>query len=187
MMPMFYGERPFYYSPEPKHHDAITRAWSAMIREQPRAYFAYRGTAFAELLGLSDSDLWLPVWSQFLGYPELRAYIHHNAGASGFQSVTAQALLWTAFDTPLFRPYLYAAIALLLLLRCREALSFGLLASGLLYELSYFPADNTVDFRYSHWMITCTVIAVAAMFARRWRAGQRERGAALAPVPAEAA
>ncbi len=186
-MPLFYGERPFYVMPKPEEHEAIARAWRTLIGGDLRSYLTYRGTAFLELLGLSESDLWLPVWAQFLGYQELRPYIHHNAGASGFQQLVAPGLLWTAFDITMFRPYLYAAIALLLLVWCcRDALSFGLIASGLLYELSYFPADNTVDFRYSHWMITCTVIAVVVMFARRWRAGQRDRGVALAPVPAEA-
>ena len=187
-MPIFYGERPFFYLPGPTQHEDIRRAWREMVFGEPRAYFAYRGTAFAELLGLTESALWLPVWTQFLGYPELRAYIHHNAGASKFQETVIPGLFWTAFESPLFRPYLYAAIGLLLLLLCsRDALSFGLISGGLLYELSYFPADNTVDFRYSHWMITVNVIAVVVLFARRWRAGQRARGVELAPVPAEVA
>ena len=70
----------------------------------------------------------------------------------------------------MFRPYLYALLALALLLLCaRERLGIALLASGLLYELGYFPVAGTPDVRYSHWMITCTVIALIMVFVRRLR------------------
>jgi len=187
-MALFVGKQSFFNAPGPSNHDATMRAWRTFVLGDLRSYLQYRGTAFAELLGLSESALWLPVWSQFLGYPELRNVINHNAGWSSFQAVAAEAMTWMAFETPAFRPYIYFAVALLLLVVCcRDALSFGVLSSGLLYELGYFPAANTVDFRYSHWMIACTVIGVVVLFARRWRAGQRARGVTLAPVPAEAA
>ncbi|HEX4419771.1 MAG TPA: hypothetical protein VH165_17780 [Kofleriaceae bacterium] len=180
-MALFYGDRPVFALPQPQHHEAIVRAWRELVFGDPRAYFAYRGTGFQELLGMSDTDLWLPVWGQFLGYPELRTLVHHNAALSEFQSAALPAMLWTAFDIALFRPYIYALLALLLLVTCcRDRLSLGLLGSGLLYELSFFPAANTVDFRYSHWMIACTCLATVVLFGQRWRAGRAEI-AAVAP------
>jgi hypothetical protein len=79
---------------------------------------------------------------------------------------------WLSLETPLFRPYLYVAIALLLLvLAVRDRLTLALVISGLNYELSFFPTAGAPDSRYSHWMITCTCIAAVLLFAQRLRRG----------------
>jgi hypothetical protein len=167
-MAVFYGEESLFTQVGPQHHEAVARAWRELVPGDRSAYLAYRLAGFRELLGLSDSDLWFPVWFQFLGYPELRTRVNHNAAWSGFQVVTVAWAGWMAFDTPLFRPYLYALLALgLLVVCCRDRLSLALLTSGLLYELSYLPAANTVDFRYSHWLVVCTCAAAVMLFVRR--------------------
>ena len=57
-----------------------------------------------------------------------------------------------------------------LVLCCRDRLTLGLLASGVLYELSYFPVGPNPDYRYSHWMIAATTLACVILFVRRLRA-----------------
>lgn len=167
-MALIYSDKPLFALPGPSNHEAIARAWRELVLGDWRAYLDYRIAGFRELLGLSREELWLPVWYLFLGYPELRKLVHHNAAQSGFQALVVPALGWVANGTPLFRPYLYAVLAIALLLVCaRDRVTIGLLISGLLYELSYFPAANTVDFRYSHWMIACTTLATVVLFLRR--------------------
>ena len=75
-----------------------------------------------------------------------------------------------ADHTPLFRPWIYAAIALLLLVTsCRSRIGWALLTSGLLYELTFFVANADPDYRYSHWMITTTCIGTIIVFVQRLR------------------
>jgi hypothetical protein len=182
-MPLFYSARPLFAVPNPQDHAAILRAWRELVLGNWRDYLTYRTEGFRELLGLSDAGLWLAVWTGFLGYPELRKLVHHNAAAAGLQAVLGVKFSWLATETPVFRPYLYAILAIALLLACcRDRLTFAMLVSGLLYELSYFPAANTPDFRYSHWMIVCTCFATLTLFARRLRAGR-----AATPPAVEAA
>ena len=80
-------------------------------------------------------------------------------------------LYWLADHTPLFRPWVYAVIAILLLITCcRDRVTLALFLSGLCYELSYFPVAAEPDFRYSHWMITTVVIGGVILFIKRVRA-----------------
>jgi hypothetical protein len=98
--------------------------------------------------------------------------IDHYATWSSAQHYIAVVLIWLNEYTPLFTPYVYALVALALLaLFCRDRLTAGLLTSGLLYELSFFPFSPTPDFRYSHWMITATCLAAVLLFVQRYRAG----------------
>jgi hypothetical protein len=70
----------------------------------------------------------------------------------------------------MFRPYVYALIALALLVLCaRDRLTIGLYTSGLLYQLSFMPVNAEPDYRYSHWMITSVCIATVILFVRRMR------------------
>jgi hypothetical protein len=79
-------------------------------------------------------------------------------------------LYWLSYATPLFRPCIYVFAALLLIaLWGRDRLSFALFASGVLYELSFFPAFAESDYRYSHWMITSSVIACVIVLIQRRR------------------
>ena len=69
----------------------------------------------------------------------------------------------------LFRPYVYLAIALILLplaLRRRERAAVVLLASGIAYELALFVVTSDAEYRYSHWMIVATLLAVVVLIAR---------------------
>ena len=60
-------------------------------------------------------------------------------------------------------------------IRRRDGCVIAVITSGILYEASYFIGAAAPDYRYSHWMVTCTVIAAAIVFDERLRAG-RTRG-----------
>ncbi len=79
-----------------------------------------------------------------------------------------QHLVDASANTLVFRPYLYFAIAALLLpLAWRQRDAFALLASGLIYELTLLPFAPSAEYRYSHWMIVCTVLAVVILVRER--------------------
>ncbi|MDB4956290.1 MAG: hypothetical protein JWO36_3859 [Myxococcales bacterium] len=149
---------------------ALTRSWKEIISSDWHAYFTFRLASFAEVLGLSDDGTMAPVWNLFLEDPSQRNWIEHDASWSSFQEVAGSWLGWLSRETPMFRPWFYALISIVVLLTMsRDRLSFALLTSGVLYELSFAPAAGTPDFRYSHWMIVCTYLATTIVFIQRLR------------------
>jgi hypothetical protein len=98
--------------------------------------------------------------------PPLAASISHNASPSLVQRG------WFAFARAvpgvLYVPFVYFAIALLLVPIARSRLVFALLGSGLGYELGLVPFAMNGDYRYSHWLILSTVVAAVLVFVRRY-------------------
>jgi len=71
----------------------------------------------------------------------------------------------------LFAPALYLALAITALVVAalrRQRMAVALLASGILYELSWFVVATDAQYRYSHWMIVSTIIALVLVIAS-WR------------------
>jgi hypothetical protein len=146
------------------------RAWRTLVFGDPGAYFAYHWDNFSILLGTCYDCVAAAVWNLPLEKADYMQYIEHNAAWSRFQDFVAWPLYDIAVITPLFTPWVYAAIGLLLLALCvRDRLTFGLLTSGLLYQLSYFPVGANPDYRYSHWMIACVCLATVILFIQRLR------------------
>ncbi len=169
---------------DPSGRAALLRARRELAWAHPRAYVWHRGRQLRLALGLEPSERWTPIYTSFTEKPAQRLIVHQRATHSAAQ----QLLIDAVEETPavLFRPYLYAALALLLLplaiiRRQRDALA--LLASGLAYEASLFVTVVTPEYRHSHWLITCTVIGAVMLAARELssRAARRARPAA-APV-----
>jgi hypothetical protein len=162
--------RVFDHAKTDVQRQALTRAWKTLVLGDLPAYLAFRRDVFCELIGVTPNDPWGSIYNWFLEMPEQMSYTEHNATWSQAQGRLSHVYGWFVTETPLFRPYVYIAVALILLvLCCRDSLTFALLGSGLTYELSFFPAAGTPDFRYSQWMITCTCLAVALLFAQRLR------------------
>jgi hypothetical protein len=159
---------------------ALDRARGALIRDDPGAYLHHRWDVYRELLGLSRQPLWSPVFNFFVEYPPQVELVHHTGDPSLVQRL-AYRVLFALAETPLYWAWLYAALAIVLLVAAaRDRTSVALLLSGLLYELGYFPTAATPDFRYSHWMITATVIAAALTAIR---ITTRRRAARARPAP----
>jgi len=144
------------------HRAAIARAWWSLVRAHPAGYARHRWKVFREVLGTTRNAVFDPAWQVHLGSPAL----HHDAASGRVQAALARAVTWLA-RTPLFRPYLYAALALLLLpLAARHRDTLALVTSGLVYELTLLPFAPSPDYRYSHWMVTCTVVAAVLVVGR---------------------
>jgi hypothetical protein len=149
---------------------ALARARWQLIRDHWDIYLLYRWQVFRELVGDTPRGLWAPVWNAFLERLDQAPVISHLASLSPLQAELATWFGWLADETPLFHPSLYLWLALALLVLCaRDRTSIALLASGVLYELGYFPFVYTPDYRYSHWLVVCTCCAAVLIGARRYR------------------
>jgi hypothetical protein len=161
-------------APSPELREALYRAWKTIVFGNAFAYLRYRLDRFRVVVGLNtpDEDAWdrtIIVTHDVqdsaslreLGIPTAISPVHSNVDA-----------MWTsASHTPLFRPYLWLAVALILLaLAGRYPLALALLLSGIGIELSLFFLAPATDYRYSHWMICATLLAAIVLFVERRRA-----------------
>lgn len=167
------------YEPAPKaQRDAIGRAWTETVTTWPSAYLRHRLGIMGQVLSITrhrpKKALTLRDFDSF--------DLAHSLGISTTWSATQRKLThlvsFVLRRTPLFLPWLYLVIGLLLLPWTRRHRDvFALLASGLGLEATLVPLAPTADYRYSHWMIVATVIAAVILVARR----ARERAAPPAP------
>jgi hypothetical protein len=159
-------DRLFFYPDTWDEWDALSRAWKDLVLSEPRAYLAHHWDVYRKLIGYDEVPR-APVYNLHIEYEVVVEEIQHNAGHSGAQVYAAKVLYWLD-ETPLFRPWIYAVVGLVLLvLFVRDRVTEAFITSGLLFELSYFPVGGDPDFRYSHWMITAVVIAAVILFVKR--------------------
>jgi hypothetical protein len=147
---------------------AVTPAWFDLITHHLGAYLHYRLEVFGVLLDIHDR--WDgEIWAGFTDAPWSEATLSHRAKHSEAQTKWI-GLLVKLGPTWLFRPWLYfvVCIAFLILAR-RDRVPFAILASGMLYELAMFPITPAATFRYSHWLIVCTIIGGVMLFVLRRR------------------
>jgi hypothetical protein len=162
-------DRIFNYPKTEEDWAALNRAWKQLVLEHPDAYLASHWDVYRLVLGVPDRPR-APVYNLYVEVDDVAPIIHHNAAPSRIQLYWAKVLYFLADDTPLYRPWIYMVVAFLLIaLACRDRITLGLFASGLLYQLSFVPAFAEPDFRYSHWMITTTTIAAVILFVQRRR------------------
>jgi hypothetical protein len=154
---------------------ALIAARRALIREQPGAWLAHRGRRLHAELGLPPSRDWPALYTSFVDSPEQAKDIAHWSRHSFVQRVLIAPVRWLS-ETPLFRPYVYAILALLLLplaIAWRQRVPVVLLASGLLYELSLGVVSVRPAYRDSHWMIVATMLAAVLLVIHRARTDEK--------------
>jgi hypothetical protein len=159
------------YVPAPlPQREALARAFKDVITEHPGAYLEHRFTLMSKVLWLGS---WRPagaVLNRKIHLPEYHVQLGLGTGWSRLQHMMTRWLVALWWVVPIFLPWTYALVALLLLpLARRHRDVLALLLSGLGLELSLLPLAATADYRYSHWMVVCTCIAVIALGARRMR------------------
>jgi hypothetical protein len=153
---------PFSNFGNPESIARLWENWRHVVRTHFGAYLLHRWLVFREILGLSDWYLWGPVYNVIddnaFGVPARQTY-----GSFLYR----YALL--SDRTSMFRPYLYFAAGLALMsaltiLRTRNSLlAAGLVFSGLLYSAALFFVAMSPDYRYSHWLVTSTTLALAVL------------------------
>ena len=170
----------FIDPPTPDQVAARGRAWRRAVSEHFGEYLEHRVAVMQEVLGLTDDRVWEPVCQTVNPNAARVALLHHDFKLSSLQFGLGKLFLRLG-NGPLYRVWMYALLALIFFgyaLARRDRLLLGLTGSGLLYEASLFVGSPSVDFRYSHWMITCTCVAIVIVAIERYAAGvaQRRRG-----------
>ncbi|HEY6035346.1 MAG TPA: hypothetical protein VIV58_13830, partial [Kofleriaceae bacterium] len=154
-----FGEgRVFGQTPDAKEIAARREAWKRIVFGHPAAYLKHRWLVMREVLGLSDSPIWEPVCEEFGGNHEQAIELAVVHTQSRLQVRIGRLFVWCG-TTVIFRPWAYLVVALILFgyaLKKRDGWVLALIASGVLYEASYFVGAPSPDFRYSHWLVTCT-------------------------------
>ena len=165
--------------------DAVFAAWLRLIRNYPRAYLSARLRMFREVLGMQrvNRSRWHVFNAGSEDVPLLGAY-GIDIDRPHWQLAISLWLCELSRTSLLFQPWAYVliGIALCIMLR-RHRTSVALLASGFSYEAALFVAAPSADFRYSTWLVTCTLIAFATYTTSRarttmWSSAVRHRAAA---------
>jgi len=159
------------YEPAPKaQREAIGRAWWHVVSSHPWAYVQHRLAVTAHVLDLGTNHALGPTSR---GFPNPTVGIEYGV-MTHWSSVQNGMTRWgkkVARFTPLFLPWIYAALSLLVLplaLRHRDVLA--LLLSGLVMEGSLTVLAHGYDYRYSHWLVITTMVSCIVLAARRYRA-----------------
>jgi hypothetical protein len=162
---------PIYDNPAPKaQRDAIGQLWWQTITSHPVEYAKHRLSVMAEVLSFTRSrpagavtrrDWRYPDWAKNLGLQTRYARFQHKI-------THWMSALWR--NVPIFVPWIYALVALaLLVLARRDRDVLAILLSGLMMEGTLLFLAPSPDYRYSHWLVVATVIGIFSLTARRAR------------------
>ena len=160
-----------YVGPPQAQCDAIGRAWKATLARWPLAYAKHRLAVMAEVMGASGAEASGAIAKRDYKWINLVHDMGLGTGWSKLQRKLTGFYRWTVRATPLFTVWMFAAIGLALLplaVRSRDALA--LLLSGFGLETTLLLFAPSPDYRYSHWLVICTVVAAIILGVRRYRA-----------------
>jgi len=157
-----------HIGPPKAQRDAIQRAWKETLTRWPLAYLEHRVGVMTEVIGLGVA--------RASGAIPKRDFIDQNIVTglglgtewSRMQRTLSHAYRVIVRGTPLFSVWMYLVVSLLLLplaVRHRDALA--LLSSGLGLEATLLFFAPTPDYRYSHWLVVCTIVTTILVAARR--------------------
>jgi len=150
---------------------AITRAWWEVITSEPAAYLHHRLAVMYEVISIGPRKMPAAVIRRdAYRWPEYAHQMGQGTGWSALQGLWTRLLRAVVRATPVFEPWIYLAISLLLLpLARRQRDVLALLCSGLVLESTLVLLAPSADYRYSHWMVITTCLAVIVLTARRSR------------------
>lgn len=159
----------FDYPTTDEQMEALTQAWKKMVFSYPFAYLRHRLGMFYAQLKIDDGL----VWAEF-NDPVFIDILNHRAMHSKFQRAWVD-VMFKLEGTFVFRTSFYFFLAILLLPLTRgDRLAQVLLASGLLYEMGLLVAAPAIGYRYSQWLVECTLIALVLTFVRRYRTSKHD-------------
>lgn len=159
------------YEPAPEaQRDAIGRAFVDVITAHPVAYAKHRLDVMAEVLALTSERPAAVIIKREYRRTDLADAVGATKSWSKLQRLMTTFMTWLYKVTPIFVPWVYLVISLLLLpMARRNRAVFATIASGLVFESSLLFLAASPDYRYSHWMVVCTLVAVIELTARRMR------------------
>ncbi|MFN3721012.1 MAG: hypothetical protein ACK4UW_19120 [Rhizobium rhizophilum] len=142
-------------------------AFLAAVISEPTAYLAHRTAVFSSLIGLEPwNQLWGAVYTRIDSNNE-------NVPPRPELENSLFSTLRNLMDSYIFRPFTYLIASVLGLAASGVAyynsrsdkilISSALYLSGLLHMLGLFFVAQSADFRYSHWLITTTMLATVIL------------------------
>lgn len=154
-------ERLFEDPATPELRAGVASGWWNLVSTYPGAYLTARFDMMRELVGLTD-ERWTPVYEARNEEVMLKGQGQPPVNRNVVQRWLSKRMLLLGFRSVLFRPYLYLVLAagLLVLLR-RDRMIVALLVSALGYLAMLVIVSPAPDFRYVHWLIVVTLVAVA--------------------------
>lgn len=154
---------------------AMVHAWWRAVTERPGTYLAHRARRLLSALGLTGTRS-LPYILPQGENANLLELVGEVRSYSRFQRTVARGL-GKISRSIIFWPTLYFVLGIgLLAILWRDPLQRGLLIGALGYELALvFVSPGGQEYRYSHWMIACVVIAAVVRFLGIARAARAER------------
>jgi hypothetical protein len=166
--------------------DAVARAWWEVITSHAGAYVRHRLAVTGAVLSFGSARVAGAVTKRdAFRWP---AYVHEmgqGTGWSKLQGKWTRAMTWIWRNTPIFVPWIYALVSLVLIpLAWRHRDVLALLFSGLVFESTLVLLAPSPDYRYSHWMVVTACVAIVVLTARRSRVA---RAPAPGPAPLERA
>ena len=140
--------------------------WLETIFHHPLAWLQHRISVFEAVTGFNYEPAAL-VFMKPNGFPDWVAAIYgHNPELNVFQKGVNSVLSHLSQQTFFWRPWCYLVLTILLIgaclaIRTLERIEIALIAtSGLAHEGGLFLFAAVADFRYSHYMIYTSVLAL---------------------------
>ncbi len=165
-----YLDNPLFTLASPDLVSLLTADWWSSIRANPGAYAAHRWEHFLWQAGFRDTLACLPF---YFGISPLPADFPMLPLPPGNPTRDARLTALAHGLMPLFRPAIYATIALLALigLCCRRPRYWEVLAAlqvaGLGYLGSYLLIGIACDFRYTYFLVPVALIGVLSLWLPR--------------------
>jgi hypothetical protein len=151
---------------------AVLAGWRHLIVKHPLAYLEHRFAVFFSELRLVHRHAFY-LWASFSDSPETAQQLG-GVGTHSWVQTAWISLVMMLSNTPVYWAWIYFVAAIVLLVASRrDPVALAVLASGICCELGLFIAAPAIDYRYSHWMVTCTIVgAVYRLAACRRSASQ---------------
>lgn len=152
--------------------EAIGRAWREFVPAHAGAYMRYRLAVAAEVLCVGQKRPIDAVPARDFRVAEFARAQAIPSAVSPLQYLLTRAMRLVWKFVPVFLPWMYAVLALLVggiaLARGNRDIA-ALCASGLAIEATLVVLAVSTDYRYSHWLVVSTCLAIVIAVARRRR------------------
>jgi hypothetical protein len=159
----------FDYPTTEEQFAAMTRAWKNLVFAHPLAYVEHRLAIFYAQLQIDDQLVWGGFNDDMFVEP-----LGHRAVHSRVQLAWLKQM-YQLEGTFVFRTSFYLILALVLLWLSRgDRLARVIITSGLVYEAGLLVAAPAIGYRYSHWLVECTLIVLVMVFVRRYRTSKHD-------------
>lgn len=159
----------------PDINSQLLSNWKEVILEYPTAYLMHRYAVFVSLVTRSPWGLWTTIFDAV--YPNDLGIEERSASDSAYFAFVRRI----ATQTDVFVPVWYLALSVIgffpaLVMGVRAGggiwlLSASLYGSGLAHMAGLFFLAASSDSRYSHWLITATVLATTLITMQLLRCG----------------